>query len=284
MTAINDKKEQFLSKMREFVQKDIVVAFSGGVDSSLVLAAACREAQKTGKKVFAVVVQTNLHPAVEIWDARHLAGQMGAEPFVIEVDELQEAGIIKNPENRCYLCKKCLFQKIQKKAAELGAETILEGTNEDDLHVYRPGIQALRELNIISPLAMAHITKKEIRQMAQEYGLETAEKPAAPCLATRFPYGTFLNEEKLKCVEKGEAYLKSCGLKNVRLRVHEDIARIEVEFSDFTSLLARKREITEYLKQLGYQYITLDLEGFRSGSMDIYILEEHTAEQNGGER
>ena len=150
----------------------------------------------------------------------------------------------------------------------LGIKTIMDGTNEDDLHVYRPGIRALRELSIISPLAETEMTKEEIRRMAEEYGLSVATKPSTPCLATRFPYGTQLTYEKMRQVENGEEILKSFGFYNVRLRVHDDIARIETDKEDFEQLLKHKEEIVKELKKIGYDYITLDLEGFRSGSMD----------------
>lgn len=157
----------------------------------------------------------------------------------------------------------------------MGIPVILEGTNEDDLHVYRPGIKALKELRIASPLAETHMTKAEVRQMAAEYGLSVAAKPAAPCLATRFPYGTSLTYEKIQQVEKGEIYLKSLGLGNVRLRVHETVARIEADEGDFSKIMAQKDQIAAFLKEVGYTYIALDLEGFRSGSMDIDMTHEN---------
>lgn len=148
-------------------------------------------------------------------------------------------------------------------------KTVLEGTNEDDLHVYRPGIRAVRELGVLSPLAEAGLTKQEVRRMAAEYGISVAARPSAPCLATRFPYGTALSLPELKRVEKGEAYLRSLGFRNVRLRVYGCLVRIEVDAEDLEGLLDRRLEAAAFLKELGYQYVTLDLEGFRSGSMDM---------------
>lgn len=145
---------------------------------------------------------------------------------------------------------------------------IMDGTNEDDLHVYRPGLRALKELGIISPLAEEKVTKAEVRELAEEYGLSVASKPAMPCLATRFPYGTDLTYEKLEKVEKGEAFIRKLGLYNLRLRVHGGIARVEVDEQEIAKILQHREEIVRYLRQLGYSYITLDLEGFRSGSMD----------------
>ncbi len=266
------KKEGLLQAMEQYAGEDMAVAFSGGVDSALLLKIACDAAEKTGKRVYAVTVHTRLHPVKETEEAKRICRDMGATHIILNVDELEEAGIMDNPASRCYLCKKQIFLRIKEKAAELSVHTILEGTNEDDLHVYRPGIKALKELGIISPLADAGLCKEEVRALAARYGLKTASKPSTPCLATRFPYGTRLDYEKLAQVEKGEGYLKGLGLHNVRLRVHGDIARIEADEDAFGILTEHRKEITGYLKELGYVYITLDLEGFRSGSMDVQLF------------
>lgn len=266
-----EKREQLIRKMAQYAGQDVMVAFSGGVDSSLLLKLAHEAAQKTGKEVYAVTMQTRLHPAGEIEEAKRVCEEIGAVHIVIAVDELEEAGIMNNPVERCYLCKKHLFLKMKERASDLGISVILEGTNEDDLHVYRPGIKALRELQIISPLAEAGLTKADVRKMACEYGISVSSKPATPCLATRFPYGTELTYEKMAQVEKSEAFLKEIGLHNVRVRAHDKLARIEIDESTFGEFLTHKKEITDYLKSLGFVYITLDLEGFRSGSMDVGI-------------
>lgn len=270
MCSYNKKKESLKKKIENYAAQDIMVAFSGGADSSLLLKLACEAADQTGRKVYAATMQTRLHPVTEIEAAKKVAEEIGAGHIIIPVDELKEAGILNNPPDRCYLCKKHLFLKMLEAAETLGISVILEGTNEDDLHVYRPGLKALRELRIISPLAEAGMTKAEVRRFASEYGLSVAGKPAMPCLATRFPYGTVLDYEKMEQVEKGEAYLRALGFQNVRLRIHGDIARIEVDSAALYDALAQKKEITEYLKNLGYVYIALDLEGFRSGSMDVF--------------
>lgn len=268
-----EKRKHLIRKMAQYAGQDVMVAFSGGVDSSLLLKLAYEAAQKTGKEVYAVTMQTRLHPAGEIEEAKRVCEEIGAVHIVIAVDELEEAGIMNNPVERCYLCKKHLFLKMKERASDLGINVILEGTNEDDLHVYRPGIKALKELQIISPLAEAGLTKAEVRKMACEYGISVSSKPATPCLATRFPYGTELTYEKMARVEKGEDFLKKIGLHNVRVRVHDKLARIEIDESTFGEFLTHKKEITDYLKSLGFIYITLDLEGFRSGSMDVGINE-----------
>jgi uncharacterized protein len=210
----------------------------------------------------------------EIQITEQLAKEIGAIHSVIQVDELQNAGIMNNPVDRCYQCKKYLFTKLRAMAQNLGIEIIMDGTNEDDLHVYRPGIKALHELQVLSPLAEAGMTKDDVRKMAEEYGLSTAKRPSAPCLATRFPDGTNLSYHKMKMVEKGEDFLKTLGFYNIRLRVHEDIARIEVDSQDMKKLFEYRDDIISYLKNLGYAYVAVDLEGFRSGSMDYKVIQQ----------
>lgn len=268
MNSYQEKKEILNKGMRQYAEGDLIVAFSGGVDSSLLLKLACDAARETGKKVYGIYLYTMLHPAAEEAEARKVAQDLGGVFRVLRIDELEGAGLADNPLDRCYRCKRYLFQKIRKEAQRLGVSRILEGTNEDDLHVYRPGIKAVRELGILSPLADAGFTKKDVRKLAKEYGLSVSDKPAAPCLATRFPYGVHISYEEMRKVEAGETFLKNLGLYNVRLRVHGEVARIEADQKDLHMLVEKRGAVTEYLKKLGYLYITLDLEGFRSGSMD----------------
>lgn len=265
MAEFEEKKKRLQKQIRMYAENGCIVAFSGGVDSSLLLKLACG----ASGRVFAVTMQTRLHPVCEMEHAKKVAEEIGAVHVVIPVDELEEAGIRRNPPDRCYLCKKHLFTKILQKAEALGIRNILEGTNGDDLHVYRPGLKAIRELGVASPLADAGFTKAEVRRLAEEYGLSVSDRPAMPCLATRFPYGTCLSYEELQKVEQGEAYLRGFGLYNVRLRIHGDIARIEADTEEFPLLLRHRQDVISYIKHLGYPYITLDLEGFRSGSMDV---------------
>lgn len=272
MKDYTNKKIYLEQMMGQYAQKDIVVAFSGGVDSCLLLKLSCKAAEETGRKVYGITVQTKLHPTGELKEAENMCREIGAKHMVIHIDELKEAGILDNPVERCYLCKRYLFSKLLEQAAILQTDVVIEGTNEDDLHVYRPGIRALRELGIVSPLAQAGMTKAEVRKMAAEWKLRAAGKPSVPCLATRFPYGTALTYEKMRLVEKGEAYLKNFGFNNVRIRVHGEIARLEVDEGEFAKVMQYKNEIISYLKELGYIYITLDLEGFRSGSMDTGLV------------
>ncbi len=265
------KLEKLRRIVADHIGERVVVAFSGGVDSCLILALAI-EAAKGTAGVCAVTMQTRLHPAAEIKYAARAAAELGAEHMVIMADELAEAGIEENPADRCYRCKRHLFQKMKERAAEPGGAQILEGTNADDLHVYRPGIRALRELGIISPLAMAGVTKEEVRSLARQYGLSAAGRASTPCMATRFPYGTKLSYDALDKAAQGEAYLKSLGADNVRLRVHGDTARIEVDPEAFSLIVSGRSEVVSRLKELGYTYVTLDLEGFRSGSMDVKVM------------
>lgn len=262
------KRKALLTVMEENCKEDAAVAFSGGADSSLLLKIACDCAKKQGKNVYAMTIQTELHTLEDLHIAEKVAKETGSFHEVLYVNELEEAGIEMNPVNRCYLCKKLLFTKIRERALQLGVSRIMEGTNADDLTVYRPGIQAIRELGIRSPLAEAEMTKAEVRRLAAEYGISVAERPAAPCMATRFPYGTRLDEEKMKAAKLGEDYIRSLGFYNVRLRVQDNLARIEVDEDSLEQVLMHREGITEHLKKLGYQYVALDLEGFRSGSMD----------------
>ena len=183
MMQYEEKKIRLKKQIQTYAGEGCIVAFSGGVDSSLLLKLAC----EAKGRVWAVTMQTRLHPVCEIEHAQRVAEEIGAPHLVIPVDELEEAGIRQNPPDRCYLCKKHLFTRILQKAESLDIPNILEGTNEDDLHVYRPGLKALRELGVASPLADAGFTKAEVRRLAEEYGLSVADRPAAPCMATRFP-------------------------------------------------------------------------------------------------
>lgn len=269
MKCYEEKCRLLKEQLSRYASEDVAVAFSGGVDSSLLLKIVCEAARETGKKVYGVFLRTMLHPQGELEEAKQVAQETGAIFHVIEVDELEEADIADNPADRCYRCKRYLFQVMKEEMKLLQVYRILEGTNEDDLHVYRPGIRAVRELGMISPLADAGMTKEEVRRMAAEYGLTVSGKPSAPCLATRFPYGTRITYQEMQRAGEGEIFLKSLGLYNVRLRVHGKIVRIETDPQDMSKLIEERDSVIEYLKKLGYTYITLDLEGFRSGSMDI---------------
>lgn len=259
--------ERLNNYFKDLRSKNICIAFSGGVDSSLVL----KTAVLSGKNIYAVMFNTKLHPCREEAEAREIAGKIGIEITVMNIDEFSNPEILKNPINRCYICKKMLFTELLNFAKEKSCDVVLDGTNFDDYGQYRPGIKALNELGVRSPLAELKMTKAEVREAAKELGLEVHNKPSAPCMATRFPYDTNITIEALEKVEEAEEFIKSLGITQCRVRVHGDIVRLEVEENDFTSILKEKQSIIVKLKTLGYTYITLDIEGFRSGSMDVLI-------------
>lgn len=276
-----EKYEALREKISGYAAEGIAVAFSGGVDSALLLKLACMAAGEN--TVYAVTVRTRLHPSGDLELAERTAAEFGAVHKVLQIDELAEGGLENNPVDRCYLCKRSIFRKIKELARTLGAGCILEGTNADDLLEYRPGIRAIRELGISSPLADCGLTKAEIRKLAGHLGISAAKRPSAPCLATRLPYGTRIDYELLARIDEGERYLRELGFYNVRLRVHELtdlvstgkenpgrkwLARIEVDLTDLGELLEHREELVEKIKGLGFARVTMDLEGFRSGSMD----------------
>lgn len=267
---ISDQKARLEARMRELAAGDICLAFSGGVDSSLLLKAAVDAAEETGKKVYAVTFDSRLHPACDLEIAGQVAKELDGIHQVIQIDELEQADIRMNPENRCYLCKRRLFSCLKEFAEERKITCILDGTNEDDLHVYRPGIQALGELGIISPLAELHITKAEVKALASMYGISVASRPSTPCMATRIPYGMELNYDILARIGEGEAFLREMFSGNVRLRLHKNVARIELDPECLEQAVMKREQVISRLKELGFSYVTLDLEGFRSGSMDLF--------------
>lgn len=266
---MENKRQKLKERMRQLTTSDCCVAFSGGVDSSLVLKLALDAAKEQGTRVIAVMFDTMLHPTGDKEIAKSVAGQLGAEFFVLSVNELEDERILDNPVNRCYLCKRMLFTTLKDFVAQQGITVILEGTNHDDLSQYRPGIKAVDELGIISPLREAGLTKEEVRTWAGELGIAVAQRPSTPCMATRLPYGTRLDIHLLEKIESGEEKLRNMGYRNVRMRVHGDIVRLEVDKESMGQVLAHANLIVETIKMLGFRYVTLDLEGFRSGSMDV---------------
>lgn len=265
------KCNNLLLDIDKLTNEDLVIAFSGGIDSSLLLRLATIKAKEKNTKVYAVTIHTKLHPMNDLEIATRVANEMGAIHKVIHVDELNEADIENNPVDRCYRCKKHLFTSLMSLAKEYDAKNLIDGTNFDDLHQYRPGIKALRELGVISPLANNEMTKQEIRNFAAEYNVSVAQRPSAPCLATRFPYNTKISYDIMRQIEVAEDFIRDFGFYNVRVRVHDDIARVEVDKRDFEKFLVHNDEIVNKMKEIGFLYVTLDLEGFRSGSMDIKI-------------
>ncbi len=269
MNQYPEKKEKLERVMEQYLQQDAAIAFSGGVDSSLLLKLGMKYAHVHHTKIYAVTVQTELYPSEDVEVAKRVAIEAGAEHIVLRFNELEHEEIRHNPVDRCYCCKKILFTMIQEAAAQRKITTVMDGTNADDINQYRPGLRAIRELGIQSPILEAGLTKAEVRRLAEEYGISVSDRPSAPCLATRFPYGDLLSQEKLSLVDQGEQYLRELGIYNVRIRVHGELARIEVDIDSLPIILKHRQQIISQLKQLGYTYITLDMEGFRSGSMDV---------------
>jgi uncharacterized protein len=269
-----EKLESLYKTLEGHIQEGICIAFSGGVDSSLLLKIACDIGKKQQQPVLAVTFETKLHPHGDLEEANAIAEGFGAIHKTIEVDEFSDPEIMTNPVDRCYRCKNLLFKKLIHYSKAEGYNYIVDGSNFDDLKAYRPGMKALKELGIHSPLLELQVSKAEIRSLAKDLGVPSSDKPSAPCLATRLPYGATLDFDILERIDKGEKAIKEFGFYNVRLRLHNDILRIEIDKKDFNTFLEQQEYITKILKELGFTYITLDLEGFRSGSMDIYVKKD----------
>lgn len=242
-----------------------IIAFSGGTDSTFLLYIA---SLVMGDNILAVIARSETYPEKEINEAENLAKQIGVAYIIIRSNELEDERFARNPKDRCYYCKIELFGKLWDIAKKRGFKHVLDGTNYDDLKDYRPGIKAGLELQVRSPLQEARLSKNDIREASMFYQLPTADKPSMACLSSRFPYGTRIQPEKLRQIEIAENYLASFGIKQVRVRYHGPIARIEVAKNDMNCLIRNKAAVIDKFKSLGFTYITMDLQGFRSGSMN----------------
>ena len=258
-----------LGLLKEYIAslESVAVAFSGGVDSTLLLKVAH---DVLGDKAIAVTAKSVSFPERELNEAKTFCADNNIKQIICESEELEIEGFRDNPRNRCYLCKKELFTKILAIARENNIANVVEGSNLDDLGDYRPGLQAIEELGIKSPLRAAGLSKAEVRELSWELGLKTWDKPSFACLASRFVYGERITPEKLNMVGKAEDLLISLGFKQVRVRIHGDIARIEVLPEDFARIIQddTRTKIYDTLKNLGFSYVTLDLKGYRTGSMN----------------
>lgn len=253
--------------------ESVVVAFSGGVDSALVLAVSLAVLGK--KNTLAVTAQSESLADRELEAAKKLAEGMGACHLILRTNEMDSPQYRSNPTNRCYHCKSELYSKLSVLAKERNIAHIVNGINQDDLGDHRPGIVAAKEFGVASPLAQSGFDKKDVRELSRQIGLAVWEKPAQPCLSSRIPYGEPVSPEKLAMIEQAEDLLLSLGFVELRVRHHGDIARIELNTNDLPRALTEPMSSTirEQFKRIGFKYVTLDMEGFRSGRLNEGIIE-----------
>ncbi|HSM24504.1 MAG TPA: ATP-dependent sacrificial sulfur transferase LarE [Anaerolineaceae bacterium] len=273
MTAILDpltrqKWDQLIQWMQSYTA--LGVALSGVVDSAEVFAAAADAIGVEHVKAFSI--RSPMEPQNELRLATATANYLGVEQFVMDLNELEDERIRLNPKNRCYYCKLIRLEKIRERAKEYHIESIVDGSNADDEHDYRPGRQALKEMQVASPLAINGISKQMVRELAKWRGLTVWNKPSTPCLASRFPYGVAIDQQRINQVACAEAALINLGFETVRVRYHGETARIEVPQECFNRIFENREAIMQQIQQCGFKTITLDLQGFRSGSLNEGII------------
>ena len=270
LDAPRQKFSRLLSLLKD--AGSAVLAFSGGVDSSFLL----RAMKRSGIRLLAVTGYSEAVPENAVRQAVSFAEQEGIDHILIPTGEMQDELFVSNPPDRCFFCKQDLYQKLREIAEAENYCYICDGSNADDVHDYRPGRKAASLMGVRSPLAESGLSKQDIRLLSRALGLETWDMPASPCLASRFPYGQRITPELLKRVENAEEFLKTLGMTTVRVRVHGDTARIEMPEQDMSRLLESefRHRVTAALRSLGFSFISLDLEGFSSGSMNRSLPRE----------
>jgi len=263
--TIDDKLARLRALLGEI--PSALVAFSGGVDSSFLL----RVARDTlGERCVALTTVSPTTPDEDLADARALAAELGVDHVLIDANELDIPGYAENPTNRCYFCKDNLFTICVTEATRRGLAVVLDGANEDDLHDHRPGLTAAAEKGVRHPLVEAAFSKADVRAASHSLGLSTWDRPASPCLSSRFPYGTRITAERLARVAAAERALRRYGFGDLRVRFHDEVARLEVPVGEMPRLLEPtvRQQVLATLKEIGFAYVTLDLQGFRSGSLN----------------
>lgn len=264
---LQEKYSDLKQTMHTF--ESVIIALSGGIDSSLVAFVA---AQELGDKALAVTSGSESLKQADLELAQNITAEWGLAHRVIHTREMDNINYARNPENRCYYCKSTLYSDLDQIAREGGYCWVLNGTNKDDLGDYRPGLTAAEEHKVKSPLLMCNFTKQDVRDLAAHLQLRNANKPAAACLSSRVPYGTAISKSLLGKIEQAEVILAELGLSQFRVRHHGDVARLEVLPEEFETVFAHRESLDSRLKKLGYRYVALDLNGFRSGSMNDNIL------------
>lgn len=264
LEALRKKLEHLKDYLAQ--RQRVLVSFSGGVDSTLLLKVA---KEVLGGDALAVLVTSPLHLKQQLQEAKAIASHLGVELYELELDELSIREFAENSLQRCYFCKRLRFSKIQELSEKLGVRAILEGSNLDDLRDFRPGMRAKEELGILSPFVEIGMGKSEIRHMAKEFGLPNWDAPSSSCLATRVPFGVPLSREVLERIEKAEEGLLSLGFKGSRVRYHGGVARIELPEAELSKALRLRREIVEKVKASGFRFVALDLEGYRPSGISF---------------
>ena len=261
--------EQKLVELKQLLESigSVVIAFSGGVDSTFLSKVAF---DVLGDNALAVTATSATYPQAEFKEAKQLAKDIGIRHEIIVSEELDIPEFSSNPPNRCYYCKGELFSKLREIADQHRLTHIADGTNADDVYDHRPGLQAAAEQGVRSPLKESNLTKSDIRELSQRMNLPTWNKPSFACLASRFPYGSTITREKLTIVDEAEQFLRELGIQQFRVRHHDQIARIEISLEDMEKFISDgiREQIVEKFKELGYTYVTLDLSGYRTGSMN----------------